>query len=270
MNVQITDRRLIDNLRRSTFDTFEFGSRLYGLNSKSSDVDQVAIYAIPPFHQQSFMWEHHTLQVATSENDTVYATLQEFVRNLMTGDSLFNFEIIHSDEAKNSRVHYLYDRASDFYNFTIIRAYLGFARRDLKHSLKDGKRFSHAVRCFHAAEMIFNENVYYNDYRKIYPDVYQLMHDLKFGNFTGSHKELLDLYKQKVEVLREKVRLAFDNQDHHFHLRRYMETDKLRQLDNWVVHVCRSMWYSEYEKNFTIETLYDVMENGIDYKGKAA
>lgn len=273
MNVQITDERLIDNLQHSTFELFEFGSSLYGLDSENSDVDQVAIYARPNFHQQSFMWEHHTLQVASEEKDTVYSTLQEFVRNLLTGDSLYNFEIIHSEAARNSRLHFLYDNASDFYNFTIIRAYLGFARRDLKHSLKDGKRFSHAIRCYHAAEMIFNENRYCNDYREVYPEVYELMHSLKFDTYNGGRKEraeLLDLYKHKVEVLREKLRLAFDNGDHHFQLSRYMDTEKLKNLDRWVVRICRSMWYGDYERNFTIEKLYDVMENGIDYKGKAA
>ena len=266
MNIQITDKRLIENLQRSTFATFEFGAKLYGLDSESSDIDEVAIYAKPTFFHHSFLWEHHTLQVATRTSDTIYSTLQEFVRNLLTGDSLYNFEVIHSDAVKNSRLDYLYENAHNFYNFTTIRAYLGFARRDLKHGLKDGKRLSHAVRCYHAAEMIFNERFYCNNLRDVDRNLYQLVHDLKFDKFSGSRKELLEEYSHKVETLRQRVRQAFDNKDHHFHLHRFMDTKDLKQLDNWVVYICRTMWYSTYEKSFTINSFYNALENGIQYK----
>lgn len=267
MNIHVTDENILKTLQNSVISRFEFGSRLYGLDNEHSDVDDVAIIAQNNFFANTFLWEHHSLQEATPERDTIYTTMQLLVRNLMTGDSTVYFEIIHDEKCKGTVLEFLYYRRHWFHNLTVIRSYLGYARRDIKHAKESGKRFAHAVRCYYAAKMLFEDGVYYNnisDYDKI---GYEYMLALKNGTHGMGTKEMgydIVSFKEQIDTLRKRVSEYFNSNN--TKVSRYMSVERLKEIDKFVIQFSRDYVYTENDfDDIVIEQLYDVLENGIKY-----
>jgi len=133
--------------------------------------------------KNSFLWEHHQLQYKEDGIDHLFVDLHSFIRNIMTGDSTINFEVLH--ELKNSSLNFLYENRNFFYSYNIMKSYLGFAKRDLKQCLINGefnhnfKKLSHATRCVNSYHMIMNGE-YLNDLSKIDNLTYKKMVDLFF------------------------------------------------------------------------------------------
>lgn len=267
MNIHISDEKIIRTLENSTVECFEFGSKLYGLDNKNSDIDDVAIVAQNHFFANSFLWEHHSLQKASPERDTIFTTMQLLVRNLMTGDSVAYFEIINDENCKGTILEFLYDRREWFYNFSTIRAYLGYARRDIKHARESGKRFSHAVRCYYAAKMLFNDLVYYNNIKDYDPVGYQYLHALKNETHDMSVRELgkdIQTFKDSIDSLRKQVGEKFNNIIHE-PMYRYMSVERLKEIDQFVIEFSRKHVYNGDMNDVSIDVLYDVLEHGIRY-----
>lgn len=137
------------------------GSHSYGLTNNQSDKDILHIYTtsedVSTFHQLIFQEQGI---------DHLLCTSQQLVKNITSGDSLVNFEAIHSEEAKE-KLNFLYENRQEFYDFNVIKAYLGFAKRDLKNfysSINMGKLF-HAYRGVLVANKLLKEKTYSNDYR---------------------------------------------------------------------------------------------------------
>lgn len=267
MNIQIEDENILNVLNESVIDRFEFGSKIYGLETEKSDVDDIAVIKQNDFFANTFLWEHHTIQRASEERDTIYTTLQLLVRNLMTGDSTAYFETLHSNQCDGTILEFLADRKSWFYNFTTIRSFVGYARRDIKHSKDNGKRFAHAVRCYYAAKMLFDDHFYTNDYREYDTNVYEYIRSMKLGTHGLSKYELsqeIQYYKKSIDDLRKQVSESFNsNQRKHD---RYMSAERLREIDAYVIDKNKTLWYDlEDEENFYIYQMYHALENGIEY-----
>jgi predicted nucleotidyltransferase len=109
------------------------GSHLYNLANKDSDVDILHVYVSPENNRHSIVQLHHQFQYKKDNIDYLFVDLQTFVKNLLKGDSTINFESIFSHEFKNSTdLSFLYENRFLFYNYNLIRSYLGLARRDVK------------------------------------------------------------------------------------------------------------------------------------------
>lgn len=165
MNIHFTDTNLKKQLDELTVFQCKVGSHMYGLDNENSDTDYLNIYIEPPYNRNSFMWEHHQLQYKEDCVDYNYTTLQNFIRNIITGDSTINFEVLFSTELKNSNLHWLYRRRFDFVNYDIIKSYLGLAKRDLKmwrrdtrnrHTAETDKKLSHFIRGVTLAAELIN------------------------------------------------------------------------------------------------------------------
>jgi hypothetical protein len=266
MNIQIEDKRILDVLNNSVIDTFEFGSKIYGLDTQNSDIDDIAVVKQNDFFANTFLWEHHTIQRASKERDTIYTTLQLLVRNLMTGDSTAYFETLHSNQCKGTILEFLADRKTWFYNFTTIRSFLGYARRDIKHSKDNGKRFAHAVRCYYAAKMLFEDNFYTNDYREYNHAIYNYILAAKLGTHGLSKYEMsqeIQYYKKAIDDLRKEVSNSFNSNQRRYN--RYMSVERLREIDAYVIDKNKSLWYDLEDKEFYINQMYHALENGVEY-----
>lgn len=271
VNIHFEDHTMKKYFDDSTLEVFEFGSSLYGLNNTDSDRDFFCVTTHNQNLNLSFLWEHHNYQFKVNDNDYIYNSIQNFIRNLINGDSVPLFEIIHDSACKNSTMSFLYDHREWFYSFTIIRSYLGLARRDLKHSAKDGKKLGHAIRSYYTAYLIFNERKYLNDFRKSNDkeivDAYALMHNLKnhFDSFSKKEiKELIEHYTEKVVQLRDEVRKSFDKGG----LYRVMEVSNMKKLDSWLLDYCHSDYYQNrvFDIDFDLfSENYDILENGVSY-----
>ena len=267
MNIHIEHNNLLKVLHDSTIQTFEFGSKLYSLDNKDSDVDDIAVIAQNQFFANTFLWEHHTLQEATTCRDTIYTTMQLLVRNLMTGDSTAYFEVLHSDECKGSILEFLYERREWFYNFTTIRAFLGYARRDIKHATDSCKRFAHAIRCYYTAKMIFDDNFYTNDFRNYDNTVYDYMKKLKNETHGMSNRELhheIKQFKHDIDSLRKTVSESFNSNQRSRD--RYMSVERLKEIDRFVMEFNKEHWYDASSlDDLIVDQLYHALENGVHY-----
>lgn len=266
MNIHLDDDNILNVMRDSTIATFEFGSKIYGLENSDSDIDDIAIVAHNDFFANTFLWEHHTLQSVSEERDTIFTNMQLLVRNLMTGDSTCYFETLHTNQCAGTVLEFLSDRREWFYNFATIRAFLGYARRDIKHAKDNGKRFSHALRCYYSAKMLFEDHYYTNylyDYDK---SAYSLVKALKNDTHNMSNRDLgveIKKVRDDIDSLRKQVSESFNSNNRRYY--RYMTPEKLKEIDKFVIDFNKNNWY-DIEQNVQIDKLYEVLEYGVIYE----
>jgi predicted nucleotidyltransferase len=166
MNIHFTNKELFDDLQSRTFLKVEIGSSLYGLNNSSSDLDYLYIYQESQEELLSLNWTHHQFQFKENNIDHNFTGLRNFIRNILTGDSTINFEVLYSDEIKDSSLNWLLKYKFDNYN--IIKSYLGLAKRDIKYlryntsgfnhfSAQDYKKATHFLRGVEFAKRLLNK-----------------------------------------------------------------------------------------------------------------
>lgn len=262
MNIHV-DGDLIIDLFASELVRVPFGSHVYGLDTESSDEDYICIYAESNEEKQSFLWEHHNFQVCMNKTDYIFTNLKNFIRNLINGDMPGNLESIHIDDFINSEFKFLYDRRHYFYSYTNIRSFLGYAKRDLKHALRDDSRLCHAYRCIESAKMMLNGE-YHPVCKNWDNDVYQLLRSMKFGQFTHDEKIILcNNLNDESSYLRDSINKKLESGQ----LVRYMTVENMQEIDEWLLHITQTPWYTKHVT--ALESVnhfkYDVLENGIKY-----
>lgn len=179
---------------------FLIGSHLYKTNDQNSDTDYLIIYY--PFKNQltSAFNNHHQFQYKDIENNIDYnfVDIITFVKNLVKGDSTINYELLYSDEFKNSKLGFLCDYIEDFRTYTIIKAYLGFANRDLRLLKKRKTNKDKLAGLFHAQRSyIIAQNIYC---RNVSLDFKQLKNDINLSwiKHIGDMIKTYKLYKENI------------------------------------------------------------------------
>ena len=164
MNIHIEDKKLFHDLLDSTVFNIKMGSHLYGTSDADSDIDFLCVYAPSTNQIASFNKSIHQLQFKDVEHNTdyVFTDLYSFFWNLLNGDSTINFEVLHSDDFKNSEFgKHFNELTPNLRTYSIIVAYLGFANRDIKYFWKEKtdrekiKKLIHIIRGFNFAKKIF-------------------------------------------------------------------------------------------------------------------
>ena len=165
MNLHI-DKNEFDLLINSKLvGQFVIGSKLYGLDDADSDTDYLVIYHPFKNQLQSPFNNHHQFQYKDTENNADYNFVDSitFIKNLIKGDSTINYELLHSEQFKSCSLSFLMSFIPAFRTYTICKAYLGFANRDLK-MLNQRKTHKdklagilHAKRSYWFARNIFDE-----------------------------------------------------------------------------------------------------------------
>jgi len=171
MNIKITDHKLFGLLQAASLYRAIVGSRAYGLEHDRSDTDYLYIYPTPRHELHSVFRNHHQFQFVDEDgNDHLFVSLHNFMSNLVKGDSLLNFEALFTEGFKASILGSLVTHRTIFYTTTIVRAYLGRAKKDFKsyekHSVGVGKnhetarekKLIHLMRCTHFAAAILDGN----------------------------------------------------------------------------------------------------------------
>lgn len=131
-----------------------FGSTMYGTNNKNSDEDVIIIMKnikrLP-------IITHHQIQLKRKDNnihkqDIIISTLDQFLHNLLNGDSTINYEVVMQNCFKNTTIDFLHDFKKMFTNYNIINSYYGMAKRDIKFYKKSNdindkkKKLNHIIR----------------------------------------------------------------------------------------------------------------------------
>ena len=255
MNIHFNDIEVKKSLDDNSIVRFIVGSKLYKTNNKNSDTDYLSIFLNPTF---SFYWENHQLQFKDTNIDYNYSELRGFIRNLLTGDSTINLEILFSEQ-DFGELSFLKDFKFDFINFNIIRSYLGMARRDLKKyvSTKENKKLAHSIRGYIFAYQLFYKKdldvkMNTNFYSKEIIDK-ELYMQIKNG-YKISKSEL----EKRISKLRNAINSAYEKGN----LNRMMKVERLKELDETI----KSFYKSKNIKSIEYGNLfYDVLENGIQY-----
>lgn len=198
MNIHI-DYKLAKSLFASTIFKTPFGSHLYKTNGSNSDVDMLCIYIPSKEELNSPFTNHHQFQWKDTNNniDYVFTSLQQFIKNTLSGDSTINFEVIQSGVFGNTKLNSLHLFRDNFITHSVLKSYLGMAKRDLNKMYQYGsndsdynKSLSHAYRGFIFAQRLFNKD-------SILPidpnDMYMLQ---SFKMFTKTERD-----NKRVELL---------------------------------------------------------------------
>ena len=265
MNIHSHDKELFERLKEMSFMRVRIGSHLYDMNNEKSDIDYLYLYVKPKSLTDSFSWEHHQLQFKEDGMDHNFTDIHSFIRNIMTGDSTINFEVLHSEEFKNSaKVKFLYENRKWFYSYNIIRSYLGLSRRDLKMCTKirpktngiNYKKLYHACRGMRAAEHLM-KGAYEN-----------VVSDMLFSKYLREIKEekilqceardLIRATDNCIGATRKELNTRFENGL----MPRVMNVHHMELLDSWLKGFTDR---HQKEFDFSCRHYYNALEKGIKY-----
>lgn len=132
------------------------GSKLYGTDAENSDTDILCIFEPGRSWSASMAYpSQHQFQYDDVANNTQYiwTTILQFWRNLNSGDSTINADVVLFGKNPVSVTDSW--RLKSVRNYKVVKAYIGFARRDLKNYKGKNKLF-HAERSLYCAECIMN------------------------------------------------------------------------------------------------------------------
>jgi len=283
MNIHFNDFNLFLQLKNNTIFNTKVGSHMYNLNNENSDVDYLNIYLE---ERSSVLWEHHQLQYKeNNENhnlsiDHNFSSLQSFIRNILTGDATINFEVLYSEDLKNSSLNWLYDIRDKFQNYQIIRSYIGLTKRDFKMFLRESKEFkiinnenskklSHFLRGYVFSIMLIEKNFdilmntnYLSEVSNGLTDN-RFLYNLKNSNFEIDDKFIkfiLNIGNEKLDELRNVLNKKFEKKE----ISRYLDIETLEFVDNKVIELNKNFNLKNYVIDYG-DILYDALENGIEY-----
>lgn len=264
MNIHVS-KTTFDELMKATIVSVEMGSKMYSLNNEKSDTDILHIIATPKGWNDSLVWTHHNVQFKEEGVDHVFTTLQNFIRNILKGDSTINYECLYSKELENSELSFVCDMRKDFANFSLVRSYLGLAKRDLKLFSQnyDNKKLFHGLRGLWTAKRILDGS-YSNDIKSIDPQFYDYLRDLKNNNLTDRMELIKKMKETKVEI--DQLRLSITDNLQTNILNRIMEESKLEKLDSGLKKFCNTQEYlSKVLPDIEIKDIYKVLNTEVTY-----
>lgn len=272
MNIHFTDKNLFENLKNATLAKVRIGSHLYGTNNENSDIDYLYIYATSQNELNSFIWTNHQLQYKEDGIDHNFVSLHSFIRNIINGDSTINFKIVHSDELKGTCLEFLHTVRNSFNTYTMIRSYLGFARRDLKHIGKCNttaeklKKLEHIVRCSTFASHLMSVNDFPNksidfkficDLLKVFIKEYSTETDLN---------SRISFWSKSIDNDRIKLTAKHDNKT--LGLAKLMNVEDGRLLNAMLLSIVGTDIFTEKQNilnNFDMSLFINAFENWVEY-----
>lgn len=269
MNIHFTDKKLFDDLKESTLVKIKVGSHMYGLENGSSDIDYLMIYVNGRENLRSFVNTHHQLQYKDTVNniDYIFTSLQQFIENIITGESTINFEVLHSKEIEESELSFLFDLRKSFYNYTVIKSYLGMAKRDYKILNKryNGKKTSHFIRGVLFAQEILEYNLDSEsaDLRNTWDSNRDLLKSVKESVNKDDFLVKINLYESKMNAIRSKSNILLDGGL----INKFMSGENMKKLDEKVRSFCKSEFYLSREKDFLDfgDMFYRTYRTDVDY-----
>ena len=234
MNIHI-EKEHYNNIIVANHVKLPIGSVIYGLNDEHSDEDYLLIYQ-PFVHQinNPFM-NHHQFQYKENNIDYNLVDYVTFIKNLVTGDSTINFELLWSDDFnnENNQINWLSDYKKDFITYNIINAYIGFAKRDMKYFNKrltdiDRKRgLVHIKRCIlFVTELLYDNNLTLKNEKLL-----EYKKDLNYFIITNNNMSdsgLFKYYKNQLELLKKELNLRLENKT----INRFLNPEKQESIVN--------------------------------------
>ena len=269
MNIKITDPELFELLQAASLYRTVVGSRAYGLETESSDTDCLYIYPTPRCELHSVFRNHHQFQFVDEDgNDHLFVSLHNFMSNLVNGDSLLNFETLFTDGFKTSILGPLVTHRTIFYTTTIVRAYLGRAKKDFKsyekrcvgvglnHETAREKKLLHLMRGTHFAAAILDGNF------DLKGGINRPFWDKVMACNRSKQEEYARNFNAQVDFLRDKIN--YNEQ----YIPTFMKVEDQYGLDAVISVITQLPEYKEKRKllhNFDMGDIYQSNEIGVIY-----
>ena len=204
MNIHFTDKQLKEQLDLSTIFKIEVGSGMYGLKTPESDTDILCIYLEGSLNLTSITPNHHQLQYNDNENniDYIYTSLGQFIKNIISGDSTINYEVLESSGFRE-QFKDLYFFVNELDKINIIKSYLGMAKRDIKTFKKEpsNKKAYHIIRGILFAESILNRINIFETLGKYIENLSKI----RYSEILLDFEFILKRYEYKMNALRKYI-----------------------------------------------------------------
>ncbi len=197
-----------DSHYKTKFQKWEKHFDLSDFSLQNSDEDFLYIYATSQNELNSFIQTNHQLQYKEDGIDHNFVSIHTFIRNIINGDSTINFEVVHSEELKNTWLFFLHELKKSFNTYTIARSYLGIARRDCKHWHKaetdydKRKKLMHIVRGYLYALNLISNEFNFND---INLDIQTMYNTIEVS------KNNVEYYSKQIDALRTLLNTKLNN-----------------------------------------------------------
>jgi len=281
VNIHFDDKELFEDLMDSALDVIEFGSNLYDCKTDSSDTDILVIYADSKDQSNSLFSNHHQLQYKTEDTDYVFVTLEQYIKNIWSGDQTVLYETLpylNTDLSWMNKTNYMFL----FANQTTLKAYLGFAKRDIETVLKITqndknsitnktiqKKLHHAFRGYLEGVKLTKfcvDNSYVSTVDNLFMNCIEFKELLKIK--TGEHElyNSLDSLKEFAETLKTDIKnlrkFTTDN------FKDYSEGWKytLSSFDNDYINFINSEVYTKKQKDKDFKNIIiDSFVDGVTY-----
>lgn len=222
MNIKITEEEAKELFKREICRVI-IGSHLYGLNNIDSDLDYLVLYEafdkdVNEMFQirHQFQWDNEDYNM-----DYIFSTHEQFTTNIFSGESTINTDIvlftdfickIDEDKLRSCR------------SYNIIKAYLGFAKRDIKYN-RDNSKYKHIVRGLYTASCLLNNKMpLLEEIRKI------------SINFSKSNEEL----KAWQDELRLKCNKMYEKDELKMYPDIFDESDNIHPLQIKLIQSCNT------------------------------
>lgn len=262
MNIHFTDKELFEKLKSATIAKVVVGSNMHGTNTESSDIDYLYIYATSENELNSFIKVHHQLQYKEDGVDYNFVSLHNFLNNCLNGDSTINFEVINSTSLIGTDIEFLYNYRKSFLTYTVIRSYLGLARRDIKHffSAKTDydktKKLKHVIRGYlYSRDMIENNF----DFDKCNKELLETKIDIT------TSKQLKE-YERFISNLRNILTEKFNSKT--LGVAQHMDVESGKELTKIFLDYCKSDSFkskSNILNDFDLSEFINSFENWVEY-----
>lgn len=270
MNIHFKDENLFKKLKHASLVKVEVGSKMYGTSDEESDTDYLYIYCTSNSELNSFNRSHHQLQFKNDEGDHNFVSLHTFLSNAINGDSTINYEVIQSGCLHGSNLEFLYSMRNSFNNYSIVRSYLGLARRDSRHYFKDKthrgqiKKLGHIWRGY-----IFAKSIMEGNFLVTHGDFISEISELKKIEETNYSlkKDYLEKYTNLISDLRNNLNEKM--QDKTLLLSRLMDIDSQKMLDKNIHELMKdASWEAKSSliSDLDMTYFYDAYENWVNYE----
>jgi hypothetical protein len=156
MNIKITEDELAE-ISLYVKESYVIGSRMYNTHTDDSDFD--VLYIIRPFLKSDEYypnWHQFQYDSADGKRQYMFTTKERFYRNLFSGESTINADVIMFTDFDNLSPS---EKLNHCRTYNVIKAFLGFAKRDLnRYNVGKNKHF-HAARSIYCAEKLMNNEL---------------------------------------------------------------------------------------------------------------
>lgn len=200
MNIHLDKEEFLDISNKKSFGRFIVGSKLYGVDNRNSDTDVLNITHSFSNLAFSAFGNHHQFQYKGDNTDFLFVDIVTFIKNLVSGDSTINYELLFSEEFGNSELSWLSDIKDSFRTYNVVKSYCGMVERDIKHFSKrsESDKLSGIVHIKRG--ILFANNILHNEKLD-----FGSLREFKFNNdvdYTNA-KETNDFLKKSLEVVKE-------------------------------------------------------------------